>query len=166
MDFYLPGSSVHKTLQARILEQVAILFSWGSSQPRNQTPVSLIVDRFFTNWATREAPSQHFPNNSQAPLASGLLTELMEGPALASKASVRAFVSRLLSPSPHSTPPIACQGSTFLPQRIICRSLSSRTTRLPLRNPSSWPLLVSFGNCTKREDISFLQTAGRTLSPP
>ena len=43
-------------LQARILEWVAVPFSRGSSQPRNQTRVSCIADRFFTNWAIREAP--------------------------------------------------------------------------------------------------------------
>ena len=32
-----PGSSVHGILQARILEWVAISFSRGSSQPRDQT---------------------------------------------------------------------------------------------------------------------------------
>ena len=31
MDHSLPGSSVHGILQARILEGVAICFSWGSS---------------------------------------------------------------------------------------------------------------------------------------
>ena len=36
MDCSLPGSSVHDILQARILEWVAIPFSRGSSQPRNQ----------------------------------------------------------------------------------------------------------------------------------
>ena len=38
MDCSPPGSFVHETLQARILEWVAIPFSRGSSQPRNQTP--------------------------------------------------------------------------------------------------------------------------------
>ena len=42
-------------LQARILERVAISFSRGSSQPRDQTQVSCIADRFFAVWATREA---------------------------------------------------------------------------------------------------------------
>ena len=37
MDCNLPGSSVHGILQARILEWVAISFSRGSSQPRDQT---------------------------------------------------------------------------------------------------------------------------------
>ena len=53
MNCTLPCSSVHGTLQARILEWVAIPFSRGSSQPRNQTQVSCIVGRFFTIWVTR-----------------------------------------------------------------------------------------------------------------
>ena len=47
--------TVHGILQARILEWVAFPFSRGSSQPRDQTQVSLIVGGFFTNWATKEA---------------------------------------------------------------------------------------------------------------
>ena len=43
-----PDSSIHGILQARILEWVAILFSRGSSQPRDRTQVSLIAGRFFT----------------------------------------------------------------------------------------------------------------------
>ena len=49
------GSSVHGILQARILEWVAISFSRGSSQPRDQTWVSCIAGRCFILWATREA---------------------------------------------------------------------------------------------------------------
>ena len=37
----------------RILECVAYPFFSGSSWPRNQTGVSCIAGRFFTNWATR-----------------------------------------------------------------------------------------------------------------
>ena len=47
-----PGSSVLGILQARILEWVAIPFSRGSSQPRDQIQVSPIAGRFFTFWAT------------------------------------------------------------------------------------------------------------------
>ena len=54
MDCSLPGSSVHGIFQARVLEWIAISFSRGSSQPRDQTRVSCIVDRCFTIWATRE----------------------------------------------------------------------------------------------------------------
>ena len=42
MDCSLPGSSVHGILQAKILEWVAISFSRGSSQPRDQTHVSCV----------------------------------------------------------------------------------------------------------------------------
>ena len=48
--------TVHGILQARILEWVAFPFSRRSSQPRDQTQVSRIAGRFFTRWATREAP--------------------------------------------------------------------------------------------------------------
>ena len=48
MDHSPPSSSVHGILQARILEWVAIPFSRGSSQPRDQTQVSCIAGRFFT----------------------------------------------------------------------------------------------------------------------
>ena len=41
-DYNPPGSSVHGIFQARILERVAIPFSRGSSQPRDQTHVSCI----------------------------------------------------------------------------------------------------------------------------
>ena len=43
-----PGSSVYGILQARIPEWVVVLFSRGSSWPRNQTQVSHIAGRFFT----------------------------------------------------------------------------------------------------------------------
>ena len=42
MDYSLPGFSVHVISQARILDWVAISFSRGSSQPRDQTYVSCI----------------------------------------------------------------------------------------------------------------------------
>ena len=49
-----PGSSVHGILQTRILEWAAILFSRGSSRPKDQTWVSCIAGRFLTIWVTRE----------------------------------------------------------------------------------------------------------------
>ena len=55
MDCKLPGSSVHGILQARILEWVAISFSKGPFQPRDQTQVARIAGRRFTVWAMREA---------------------------------------------------------------------------------------------------------------
>ena len=55
MDCSSPGFSVHRILQIRILEWVPILFSRGSSQPREQTHVSFNAGRFFTIWARIEA---------------------------------------------------------------------------------------------------------------
>ena len=47
--------TVHRILQARILEWAAFPFSRGSSQPRDRTQVSCIAGWFFTSWAIREA---------------------------------------------------------------------------------------------------------------
>ena len=55
MDGSPPGSSVHRILQARILNWVVIPFSRGSSQPRDWTWISCTAGRFFTIWATRKA---------------------------------------------------------------------------------------------------------------
>ena len=44
--------TVHGILQAKILEWVAIPFSRGSSQLRDQAQVSQMAGGFFTNWAT------------------------------------------------------------------------------------------------------------------
>ena len=54
MDWGPPGSSIHRILQARILEWVAIPFSRKSSWPRDWIQVSRIAGRLFTIWATRE----------------------------------------------------------------------------------------------------------------
>ena len=54
MDYSLPGSSVHGIFQAIVLEWIAISFSRGSSQSRDRTRVSRIVDKRFTVWTTRE----------------------------------------------------------------------------------------------------------------
>ena len=53
MDCSLPGSSVHGIFQAIVLEWIAISFSRGSSQSRDRTRVSRIVERRFIVWATR-----------------------------------------------------------------------------------------------------------------
>ena len=48
------GSSVHGILHARILEWVAISYSWGSSRPWAQTQVSWIAGGFFTTEPARK----------------------------------------------------------------------------------------------------------------
>ena len=55
MDYSSP-TPLSMDFQARILERVAISFSWGSSQPRDWTQVSCTASRFFTSRAPREAP--------------------------------------------------------------------------------------------------------------
>ena len=50
--------TAHGILQARILESVAVPFSRGSSQSRDQTQVSHITGGFFTNWAISEAQGE------------------------------------------------------------------------------------------------------------
>ena len=54
MNCSLPGFSVHGIFQTRILEWVAISFSRGSSQPRDQIQISCIAGRLLTGWAMRE----------------------------------------------------------------------------------------------------------------
>ena len=57
MDYSLQGSSLHRILQARILERVAISLSWGSSWPR----VSHIASRLFTIWYPKTLPRNPLP---------------------------------------------------------------------------------------------------------
>ena len=55
MDCSPPGSSVQGILQARILGQVAISFSRGSSPPREQTLISCIGRWILPHGATWKA---------------------------------------------------------------------------------------------------------------
>ena len=53
--FATPWSTVHGTLQTRILERIAFPFSRGSSQPGAQTKASCIAGGLFPSWAVGEA---------------------------------------------------------------------------------------------------------------
>ena len=64
MDCRPPGSSVHGILQARVLEWGAISFSRGSSQPRDWTLVSRIVQ---FNSVTQSCPTLCDPMNHSTP---------------------------------------------------------------------------------------------------
>ena len=57
MDYSSPGSSIHETLQARILEWIAISFSRGSSWLKNRTHicVSCTEKWILYHWTTRKA---------------------------------------------------------------------------------------------------------------
>ena len=72
-DHSLPGSSVHRILQARILEWVAIPFSRGSSHPRNGTQISCIKSSSLLS----EPPGQKAHMGLQKPIVkfSGILQD-------------------------------------------------------------------------------------------
>ena len=72
MDCSPPGSSVHGILQARILEWVAIPFSRGSSQPRDQIQISCIAGEFFIIWTTKQKQ-----NLSRSKTSSGALIQIV-----------------------------------------------------------------------------------------
>ena len=62
MDCSPPGSSVHRILQARIVEWIAIPFSRGSCLPKDRTRVSCIssiAGRFFTAEPLRKPSHSH-----------------------------------------------------------------------------------------------------------
>ena len=57
VDYRQPGSSIHGISQARILEQVSISFSGGSSQPRDRTHISCVFcmgRQIVYPWASRK----------------------------------------------------------------------------------------------------------------
>ena len=69
MDCSPPGSSVHRILQARILEWVIMLYSRGSSWPRDRTHVSCvscIAGGFFTTAPPGNCAVKVLPPASQA----------------------------------------------------------------------------------------------------
>ena len=75
-----PGFSVHRILQARILEWVAIFSSRGSSLPRDWiriSSVSCIAGGFFTSWAMWEAPI--WPTIAKQMLNHGYITLAFKG---------------------------------------------------------------------------------------
>ena len=57
MDCSPPGSSLHGISQARIVEWIAIPFSRGSLQPRDQTQFFRTAGGSFTSWVKREGSS-------------------------------------------------------------------------------------------------------------
>ena len=61
LDCSLSGSSVHRISQATILKPIAISSSRGSSDPGIQLATPALAGRFFTIWATWEAPESHAP---------------------------------------------------------------------------------------------------------
>ena len=66
VDCRLPGSSVHGILQERILKWIAVSFSRGSSQPRDQTTISCLAGGFSYHWAVREVLWTHMKTITMA----------------------------------------------------------------------------------------------------
>ena len=60
MDCSPPGSSVCEILQAEILECVAIFYSRGSFQPRDQIYTSCVRRRGLNHWMVRQVPATPF----------------------------------------------------------------------------------------------------------
>ena len=73
MDCSLPGFSVQRIFQARILEWVAVSFSRVSTGPRDWTHISFIGRWVLYNWAKREAPKILKYRSLQRPLSDSTL---------------------------------------------------------------------------------------------
>ena len=116
MDCSPPGSSVHGILQARMLGWVAISFSKGTLQPRDQTQVSHIASGFLTVWATKKPwilervaypysrclPDPGIKPGSPAVQADTLPAELPGNSILVLKGKILRLSTHFL---PHSLPP-------------------------------------------------------------
>ena len=55
-DYSPPGSSVHRSLKARILEGITVPFSRGSSWPRDGTRVSCVAGGFLNHLSYQASP--------------------------------------------------------------------------------------------------------------
>ena len=110
MDYNPPYSSVHGILQARMLEWIAIPFSRGSSQLRDQNWVSCIAGRFFTIWATREAQifvqqKNEFSNQQSGERQRGMKPWLPGAePFIRARATQRGGNDTVLWPNPYAFP--------------------------------------------------------------
>ena len=142
MDCNLPGSSVHGISQARILEWVTILFSRGSSWPRDQTWDSCIAGRFFTLWTTREALFNMEPVSSVQSLSH---VRLFAAPWTASCQSslsitnsqslLKPMYIELVMPSNHL---ILCRPLLLLPSIFPSIRIFSSESVLLIRWPKYW----------------------------
>ena len=157
MDCSLPGSSVHRILQAWILKWVAISFLRGSSQPRDWTWVSCIAGRFFTVWATREIRvswrAETKPNQKEGPrqaswsvlrkcLHFSVQLDLLGGNLEKEIATHSSILARRIpgTEDPNGLPSVGLQSQTRLTR------LSSSSSRWKLKNISPF-FLHKFNFC-------------------
>ena len=114
MDCNPPDCSVHKILQARILEWVAISFSRESSQPRDQTQASCITSR-------RHKEAAFLPQRMLFFFFNLITTDLSKPIPVSQKneicSSTSIFVFPSLPPFPRPTPIIS--DSAFLFQLVV-----------------------------------------------
>ena len=154
MDCSLPGSSVHGVLQSRILEWIAIPFSRGSSQPRDQIQVSRITGRFFT---TESPEKPTLPcTKAQKTSLSILFTQH-----LSLSLPYMSHKYMTLSISTWSQSFLQVKGTTGTIIEIIINGLYWKFTVYQVLWPASWWTLLStnFGVGT----VSVLNTQWRKL---
>ena len=82
MDCSPPGSSVHGTFQARILEWVAISFSRGSSPPGIGPSFPALAGEFFTTEPPRKQSDCSFGSSDQIVSSQGAAEALVILPVL------------------------------------------------------------------------------------
>ena len=154
MDCSRPGSLVHGSFQAWLLEWVAVSFSRGSSRPRDWTRVSSIVGRRFTVWATREplAPPREIATVQCSVQFSSVaqLFRLFATPWIAARqASLSITNSRslpkpmpieLVMPSSHL---ILCRPLVLLPPIPPSIGVFSSESTLHIRWPKYWSFSFS-----------------------
>ena len=140
-----PGSSIHRIFQARILEWVAISFSRGPFQPRDQTQVSYvscIAGGFFTDWAKRHLVVKSCPTPQSHELQHARLLSFT-----ISQSVLKLMSTELVIPSDH----LILYCPLLLPSIFhSIRIFSNESALLHVR----WPKYgsFSFNICTSKED--------------
>ena len=155
MDCSLPDSSVHGILEKRMLEWVAISFSRGSSQPRDQTHISCLlhwqVDSFPLNhlgssWAGLRIPFQF----SSVQFCHSVMSDSLQPPWNAafqaclsvtnSRSLLKLMSIQLVTPSNHL---ILCHPLLLLPSIFPSIRVFSRESGLCIRWPKYWSFSFS-----------------------
>ena len=125
MDCSLPGSSIHRIFQARVLDWVATSFSRGSSRPRDQTWVSHTAGGHFTIWATWEAPDLTKDTSWESPSTWRLLSRWQNGRRVDHRKNARLKTCYIMLSHwgvPHTWPDVPWMYSTTLThnKKVTC----------------------------------------------
>ena len=132
MDCSLPGSSVHGIFQARIADLVALSFSKGSSQSRDQIQISCICcngKKILYHWATWEARLLYDPlinTNNDSPPTTVKFPHILEGVNII---KIPLFVKFSSLPWPQEVPywPYGLCNTAFKPVLLLfsCKVMSN-----------------------------------------